>query len=384
MDKIKICLDAGHYGKYNQSEIEPAFFESDFNWKHHLLLKKYLEEFGIEVTLTRSDKNRDMDLYERGRSAKGCDLFLSCHANWAERRTADYPVAYVPINGSGDELGLKLAKCIAEVMGTIESGEIQSKKSTNGLWDWYGVIYGAASVGVTGIILEHSFYSNERSVKWLMVEGNVDRLARAEAEVIALHYDIDKPAPKEIYRVISGAYVIRKNADDKLAKVRTRYPDAIMIRAGEYFKIQIEAFAAPEPARALLSEVKGNLLDGYISTDTDVEIIVGNEKPVSYNREMFIRELQEAIGADIDGLAGPQTLSKAPTLSRWVNADHPAVRPVQKWLYDLGYVEIGEADGIAGAKFEKAVLRYQREHDCVDDGEITKGNKTWRKLLGME
>lgn len=384
MDKIKICLDAGHYGKYNRSDVEPSFYESDFNWKHHLLLKKYLEAYGVDVTLTRSDKDKDMDLYDRGRSAEGSDLFLSIHANWAARESADYPVAYVPINGSGDALGLKLAQCVAEVMGTKEAAFIDSKKSTAGDSDWYGVIYGAVSVGVTGIILEHSFYSNARSVRWLMDDGNVDRLARAEAEVIALHYGMEKPAPMEQYRVISGAYVIRRNADDKLARVRTFYPDAIMIRAGEYFKIQIAAFAAPEPARALLAEVKSKGLDAYISTDSSVEVVVGSEKPGAYTQELFVRQLQEAIGAGVDGIAGPETLSKAPTLSRWVNADHAAVLPVQKWLYAQGYVEVGEADGIAGGKFEKAVMRYQTEHDCTADGEITKGNKTWRKLLGME
>lgn len=385
----KICLDAGHYGKYNRSEAEPAFYESDFNWKHHLLLKKYLEEYGINVRLTRSDKDKDMDLYDRGRAAAGCDVFLSIHANWSARKTADYPVAYVPINGSGDALGLKLAKCVAEVMGTTEPGEIQSKKSTKGDWDWYGVIYGAASVGVPGIILEHSFYSNERSAKWLMEDNNLDKMARAEAEVIAEHYGITKPAPQETYRVISGAYTVRENADNKLAAVQKIYPDAVMIRAGGYFKIQIAQYAASAQARSKLAEVKAKKLDCYISTDVLAEIVVGAQTvpapavPV-YTRKQFITDLQIAIGAGVDGIAGPETLSKTPTLSRWVNASHAAVRPVQRWLMELGYTEVGEADGIAGAKFDKAVKRFQRGNGCTADGELTAENKTWRKLLGME
>ena len=347
MENVKLCLDAGHYGKYNQSEVEPDFYESDFNWKHHLLLKKYLEAYGISVSLTRADKNRDMELYDRGRAAEGCDLFLSIHANWAARKTADYPVAYVPINGSGDALGLKLAKCVAAVMGTTEPGDIQSKKSSNGLSDWYGVIYGAATVGVTGIILEHSFYSNERSVKWLMDDENLDRLARAEAEVIAEYYGLLIPDEQEKW------YRIRKSWENAKSQ------------KGAYKSLEL---------------AKENCPSGYFVYDWNGVLLY----PLGYTQEQFVRELQKVIGARVDGIAGSETLSKTPTLSRWVNSKHKAVLPVQKWLYALGYVAVGDADGIAGGKFEKAVKQFQRDHNCTEDGEITAKNKTWRKLLGME
>ena len=42
------------------------------------------------------------------------------------------------------------------------------------------------------------------------------------------------------------------------------------------------------------------------------------------------------------------------------------------------------ADGIAGPMFTAAVVAFQEDNRCWADGEITAGNKTWRKLLGME
>ena len=86
----------------------------------------------------------------------------------------------------------------------------------------------------------------------------------------------------------------------------------------------------------------------------------------------------------MDGVAGPETLSKTVTLSAHKNRGHGAVRCVQKYLYALGYTQVGEADGVAGAKFTAAVTHFQRDNGCTADGEITAGNKTWRKLLGME
>ena len=48
MSTKRICLDAGHYGKYNRSPVVKEYYESDMNWKLHLLLKKYLEGYGSQ------------------------------------------------------------------------------------------------------------------------------------------------------------------------------------------------------------------------------------------------------------------------------------------------------------------------------------------------
>lgn len=103
-----------------------------------------------------------------------------------------------------------------------------------------------------------------------------------------------------------------------------------------------------------------------------------------YSLDAFIRDVQKAIGAEVDGIAGPETISKTITISSTKNDTHPAVRAVQKRLLELGYTQVGEIDGEAGVLFESAVLAFQRDNGCWKDGIITAQNKTWRKLLGME
>ena len=107
-------------------------------------------------------------------------------------------------------------------------------------------------------------------------------------------------------------------------------------------------------------------------------------KQEGYTQEQFIRDVQAACGATVDGIAGKETIGKTVTLSRVENDYHPAVLPVQKRLLELGYVEVGEADGEAGRKFASAVAHFQQDNGCTVDGEITATMKTWRKLLGME
>lgn len=218
MAKIKICLDAGHYAKYNRSPVVKEYYESEMNWKLHNLLKKYLEEYGVEVTQTRKDQAKDLSLSARGQASKGCDLFISIHSNACDTESVDYPVVIVPLNGKGDAIGQKLADCVTKVMGTKQKGKIYKKQGNNG--DYYGVIRGAVGVGTVGIIIEHSFHTNTSAAKWLLNDSNLDKLARAEADTIAAHYGLKKTVANVIWRVQCGAFANRENADALLAKLK--------------------------------------------------------------------------------------------------------------------------------------------------------------------
>lgn len=193
---MKICLDAGHFGKYNQSPVVPAYWESEFTWKFHLLLKSELEKHGIDVVTTRTEQGNDLDVYKRGQIAKGCDLFLSIHSNACADASADYPLACCCVNGQADVLGHELAEIVGKVMGTSGKARIWKRQGSGGA-DYYGVLRGAASVGVPGILLEHSFHTNPRATEWLLNEENLRRMAAAEAEVIAAHFDVTSDPSEE-------------------------------------------------------------------------------------------------------------------------------------------------------------------------------------------
>lgn len=109
------------------------------------------------------------------------------------------------------------------------------------------------------------------------------------------------------------------------------------------------------------------------------------KESTEYTKKQFIKELQAAIGANVDGIAGPETLSKTPTLCENRNKRHKAVKPVQKYLYSLGYTEVGKADGVAGPKFTAAVKNYQKKVVKLSnpDGIISAKKNTWKKLLGL-
>lgn len=110
------------------------------------------------------------------------------------------------------------------------------------------------------------------------------------------------------------------------------------------------------------------------------------EKPkedTKYDLKDFVRDVQKACGAKVDGIAGVETLSKTVTVSAKTNSRHAVVKAIQKRLLQLGYTEIGTADGVAGPKFTSAVAHFQMDNGCAVDGVITRQQKTWNKLLGL-
>ena len=110
----------------------------------------------------------------------------------------------------------------------------------------------------------------------------------------------------------------------------------------------------------------------------------GGAPKAAYSKTQFVKDIQKVFGADVDGIVGPETLSKTKTISASYNRKHEAVIAIQKYLKFLGYTEIGDADGVAGAKFTSAVAHFQQDNGCTTDGVISARNKTWKKLLGLE
>lgn len=282
----KICLDAGHYGKYNRSPVVKEYYESEMTWKLHLLLKKYLEAYGITVIQTRTEQSKDMELTDRGEKARGCDLFLSLHSNAASAENVDYVVCIYQVDdncGDIDEqsrtLAVKFADCVAEIMGAeAKTWSTQSDLDRDGNGykdDYYGVLRGAHSVGVAGVIIEHGFHTNQAQAQWLMKDDNLEKLAKAEAAVIADHYGYDRPEKSDQKGMVEvKVSVLKKGAKGEQVKAL----QALLIGYG--YKMQ--------------SNGKTYGVDGSFGNAT----------------EQAVRAYQKAMGLEIDGSVGPATWSR--------------------------------------------------------------------------
>ena len=103
-----------------------------------------------------------------------------------------------------------------------------------------------------------------------------------------------------------------------------------------------------------------------------------------YTHKQFVQDVQAACSAAVDGIPGPETLSKTVTIGAKYNNRHGCIKPVQHWLGALGYEEVGEADGIAGVKFTAAMAHFQQDNGCTPTGIAEAWGQTWQKLLTQE
>ena len=212
---IKIMVDEGHMSGYNKyTVIGGKTAEGDVVWSIGQYLIPLLRDYGFVVGSTKASINGypgapgEDNITARGRMAAGYDLFLSLHTNACSTESVNRPVVIYPVSGKCKDLAAKIGAKLQSV-GGWQNYQIFSKYNSAGNADYYGVIRGAAQVGVPGLIVEHTFHTNAASARWISSSDNQRRLAEALAEVIAGYYGLgrssgstgENPDDTEIYRV---------------------------------------------------------------------------------------------------------------------------------------------------------------------------------------
>lgn len=236
---MTICLDAGHYGKYNRSPVVPAYYESDFTWKFTNFEKEEYERLGFTVILTRTDKDKDLSLDKRGKMSKGSILFKSNHSNACGTESVDHPSVIIPVAYKGTDsdgckvLGNRIGENIHKVMGTKQVAKVyfkdagydRNKDGKRGDDEYYGVMNGAQSVHTPMyMIVEHGFHTNKANAEWLLNDDNVRKLAISEAQVVAQYLLGLEPSDTHVDdKQPIGTVVYVTKAGDTLSKIAKDY-----------------------------------------------------------------------------------------------------------------------------------------------------------------
>ena len=80
-----------------------------------------------------------------------------------------------------------------------------------------------------------------------------------------------KPAPEKpsggLYRVQTGAFKSKANADAMLAKVKAKGFDTYMVKVGDLYKIQVGTFKVKANAEATLKKLQAAGFSGFITTE---------------------------------------------------------------------------------------------------------------------
>lgn len=76
-----------------------------------------------------------------------------------------------------------------------------------------------------------------------------------------------KPEPEKLYRVQTGAFKVKANADAMLAKVKAKGFDTYMVKVGDLYKIQVGAFKVKANAEAMLKKLQAAGFSAFITTE---------------------------------------------------------------------------------------------------------------------
>lgn len=243
MAKKIITLDPGHGKNGNKSPNNTKYIEGTQMWHLANKLKAALERYGFEVVTTRPDITDDPALEARGgmAGANGSCLFLSLHSN-APGQNADgsydgsvtgttvyYSLSRAENKALADQLGNK----VSELMGHKYRGS-KIREGTSGV-DYYGVLRSAAQKGCTcAFIVEHGFHTNLSDSNWLLDDANLQKLADAEAQIIAAYFGQQEQSGASdesgtMYRVQVGAFSKRENAEALADKLKASGFDAYIV-----------------------------------------------------------------------------------------------------------------------------------------------------------
>lgn len=223
---MKIMLDAGHGGHDPGAGSE--WKEKDINLEAVLYIGKRLTELGNEVGYTRITDAFNPDLASRGKAAEGYDYFLSVHCNAGGGRGSE-----VICNGlegyAYTEIALRdaLSKFFkwrgikSRVIGVASFVSREVNETTRKFVslvegaDYYGVLRGCWSVGVSGDLLEMFFIDSPEDR--VIFESQKTSILESIVEAICTAFKVPY-SPKENCR--DQLEIVTKERDALKEKLR--------------------------------------------------------------------------------------------------------------------------------------------------------------------
>ncbi len=307
---LKITLDPGH-GQYgNKSPNNSKYIEGTQMWHLANKLKTALEKYGFEVVTTRPKIADNPSLNERGSAAgkNGSSMFLSLHSN-APGANADGTysasvtgsvVYYSMTRSENKALADKLGNKVSQLMGHYYRGSKTREYPNKPGVDYYGVIRAAAQSGCKcAMLIEHGFHTNIADSNYLLVDENLQKIAEAEAAIIAEYFGQTKTetAPQEkpaepattLYRVQTGAFSKKANATALADKLKKAGFDTYIVQSGSLYKVQVGAYSVKANADAMEKKLKAAGFDTYITTKSGTAVAA--DAPAKKSVDELAREV---------------------------------------------------------------------------------------------
>ena len=226
----KIILDAGHGGE-DPGAVYKERKEKDDNLKLTLAVGKILEDKGVDVVYTRTT-----DIYqtpfEKARLANesGADYFISFHRN-SSPESEQYNGVEVLVY---DKKGIKyqMAQNIEGALGELGFQELGVKERP-------GLVV-LRRTKMPALLIETGFINSEEDNK--LFDNKFSDIAQGIADAILGSLDEETVQEPLYYRVQTGAFRKKENADRMLYQLLEKGYPSFMLHENGLYKVQTGAY----------------------------------------------------------------------------------------------------------------------------------------------
>ena len=226
----KIVLDAGHGGE-DPGAVSGERKEKNDNLKLALAVGKILEDNGVDVIYTRTT-----DIYqtpfEKARFANeaGADYFISFHRN-SSPESEQYNGVEVLVY---DKKGIKyqMAQNIEGALGELGFQELGVKERP-------GLVV-LRRTKMPALLIETGFINSEKDNQ--LFDKKIQEIAKSIADAILGTLDEETVEAPLYYRVQTGAFKKRENADRMLYRLTDQGFPAFILKENDLFKVQVGAY----------------------------------------------------------------------------------------------------------------------------------------------
>lgn len=227
-----IMLDAGHGGSVDPGAVSDGRQEKDDNLRLMLAVGNILKENGYDVSYTRTT-----DVYQTPfekaqlANASGADFFISFHRNSSPNANQYNGVQALVYNKKG--VKYEMAQNIVGALGELGFKEL-------GVEARPGLVV-LRRTRMPAVLVETGFINSDVDNK--LFDEKFNEIAKAIADAIMGTLDEESATePPLYYRVQTGLFRNRENADRMLYQLTDQGYPAFLLHDGEFYKVQVGAF----------------------------------------------------------------------------------------------------------------------------------------------
>ncbi|KAK2944960.1 putative N-acetylmuramoyl-L-alanine amidase CwlM [Blattamonas nauphoetae] len=257
-ESVKIFIDPGHGGS-DPGACANGMREADLVLTISKKIRTMLNEYqNVEIKFSR-EGDTSVGLSQRAQMANawGANCFCSVHINAG--------------GGTGFESYIYTARYAGDVtyqnnmhpaiMAAI-GGPDRGRKAAN-----FAVV---RETTMSAILTENLFIDHGNDAARLRTDSFLTACARGHTNGFVKHYGLKKkdgptpPTPGQLYRVQSGAFSVKANAENLKNRIKASGIDAFVVFHNNLYKVQCGAFANKNNAQSLLNQLKSKGFEGTL------------------------------------------------------------------------------------------------------------------------